>query len=151
MKERRQESYRQAPFQRFNSRSREGATYDNAVFCNNRRFNSRSREGATIAKTFLYLSFGVSIHAPVKERHIVKNPILDFKCFNSRSREGATLLELNEIPVILSFNSRSREGATFAVDIIAFISFVSIHAPVKERHSRNLAMLCFVLFQFTLP
>ena len=98
-----------------------------------RSFNSRTREGATV----LYLATSdrakVSIHAPVKVRHIgyqrdnVRNTvsihapvkvrlssdgdILPQISFNSRTREGATF-GFNIFYIETCFNSRTREGAT---------------------------------------
>ena len=55
------------------------------------RFNSRSREGATRILVKLERILEVSIHAPVRERHVRRCGIVRTSGgFNSRSREGAT-------------------------------------------------------------
>ena len=56
--------------QRFNSRSREGATSSIASREFYFSFNSRSREGATTGSFRFYDFFAVSIHAPVRERRV---------------------------------------------------------------------------------
>ena len=65
----------------------------------------------------LQTHFRVSIHAPVKERHLTLVIIMTLTSFNSRSREGATLYP-NLFTEIFGFNSRSREGATQVTAII---------------------------------
>ena len=100
------------------------------------------------------LLLSVSIHAPVRERRVVRLSISTPLGFNSRSRKGATLNEQNLIsfsyvsihaPVrerlvscrtdILRscFNSRSRKGATSVSRRRQRMGKVSIHAPVRER------------------
>ena len=98
-----------------------------------KRFNSRSREGATFVYSVLELCNLVSIHAPVRERRTDKNMIPSKVSFNSRSREGATL-SLKLFIQLFRFNSRSREGATLGIVNQIPIKSVSIHAPVRERH-----------------
>ena len=60
------------------------------LFCN--RFNPRSREGATPAVAFDCKKVVVSIHAPVRERPARQSRYgQPGKGFNPRSREGATI------------------------------------------------------------
>ena len=98
-----------------------------------RCFNSRSREGATSVESGTRLYFGVSIHAPVRERPPVFGPGLCPRCFNSRSREGATSVSGCRQAGTGCFNSRSREGATATIAFVDKHMTVSIHAPVRER------------------
>ena len=78
---------------------------------NNISFNSRTREGATAEEAVKAKQLAVSIHAPVRVRPMLKTGKAVFFCFNSRTREGATLDE-NFPKFLTGFNSRTREGAT---------------------------------------
>ena len=53
-------------------------------------FNSRSREGATIGVNVDIVQAAISIHAPVRERRVLRGLRRATTYFNSRSREGAT-------------------------------------------------------------
>ena len=96
----------------FNSRTREGATRPAPpCICRIRCFNSRTREGATARLRLQVSGTAVSIHAPVRVRHIALGheeagrvsihapvrvrpgrhyPGRRHRGFNSRTREGAT-------------------------------------------------------------
>ena len=61
----------------------------------------------------------VSIHAPVRVRHRIKDRRTTYWSFNSRTREGATYYYKKKL-YEEGFNSRTREGATqiFAEQLI---------------------------------
>ena len=102
-----------------------------------------------------FISLVVSIHAPVKERHVGICRIRHGNCcFNSRPCEGATIIfprchsaqivsihapvkerlaPFIDIFTLSGFNSRPCEGATQYPQVRPTVSEVSIHAPVKER------------------
>ena len=76
----------------FNPRTREGATFvgyqlQGLLLC----FNPRTREGATRRQTYYEIIIRVSIHAPVRVRHVIINFLLAIPRFNPRTREGATV------------------------------------------------------------
>ena len=97
----------------FNSRTREGATLQQAILYTSKKgFNSRTREGATAFTTHLFSSSSVSIHAPVKVRRRLLYIRELEQGFNSRTREGATFESIVISKSIACFNSRTREGAT---------------------------------------
>ena len=56
-------------------------------------FNSRAREGATFNVPFMFPSLSVSTHAPVRARRAGRESDYVYGCFNSRAREGATTTE----------------------------------------------------------
>ena len=77
--------------ERFNSRTREGATQAGGGLRAPGCFNSRTREGATTRR----------------------KPCCATLCgFNSRTREGATVHSETSGRTVQGFNSRTREGAT---------------------------------------
>ena len=96
----------------------------------------------------------VSIHAPVRERHIfslyekglkvsIHAPVkerLDSCCFDAASSFVSIHAPVKErqhkgfyVVTAIGFNSRSREGATRHPRPLDIAVLVSIHAPVKER------------------
>ena len=150
MRERHAVGFNSAPTTRFNSRSREGATYTILMNLHSCGFNSRSREGATLRLFYLGGFYG----------------------FNSRSREGATCWKKPALPTVsVSIHAPVRERRCTSCKIAH--SRVSIHAPVRERREAREAEIalqsvsihapvrerqCFRsrrslrhLFQFTLP
>ena len=81
----------------------------------------------------LYQAFDVSIHAPVKERHITEYPDLGGEKVSIHAPVKERHIEADLQAENLGFNPRSREGATIPTGLFSISSFVSIHAPVKER------------------
>ena len=133
----------------FNSRTREGATKPEHINTGRDSFNSRTREGATSMQVFVGECVG----------------------FNSRTREGATTRPTKSRSS-RRFNSRTREGATPEGGDSIPRRRVSIHAPVRVRHTvtavqvtvdgfnsrtregateRRLTQLLGMPFQFTHP
>ena len=122
-----------SPELRFNSRTREGATFFNCFFNSFFKFQFTHPwgcDGISTTDTSQILSFQfthpwgcdalgdedktateVSIHAPVRVRPFAFFNQIIQNCFNSRTREGATNFGKNS-PAVGSFNSRTREGAT---------------------------------------
>ena len=94
----------------------------------------------------------VSIHAPVRERPVVRNVVsISFLCFNSRSREGATFdMRLNPAGR-RRFNSRSREGAT-SDEILVTTTNYGFNSRSREGATEYFPCACLSFtFQFTLP
>ena len=76
-------------------------------------FNPRPRKGATPTAHRAVGAERVSIHAPVRERHLAASGQLDHAArFNPRPRKGATRWRQNKRLRMLSFNPRPRKGAT---------------------------------------
>ncbi len=134
MKARLNRAVRVFEFYRFNPRACEGATFRPEPHLSDFScFNPRACEGATLITTNIRCLCIVSIHAPVKARHIIRRRYTCRRCFNPRACEGATWLIHRRILLIVSFNPRACEGATTTELTLLWISGVSIHAPVKAR------------------
>ena len=99
-------------------------------------FNSRSREGATQAIRIARAIGMISIHAPVRERHIEgRNFIKDAEIsIHAPVRERHVQLKGSLRFFLISIHApvRERHGGDGGVGLFADIS---IHAPVRERHS----------------
>ena len=83
--------------------------------------------------------------------HVYHSFRLPCPCFNPRTREGATLLHTGRRGGSLCFNPRTREGATVDGGSSRGKRHVSIHAPVKVRHSYQLLCRFLAEFQSTHP
>ena len=131
---------------------------------------SRERPGGN---RLVFTHPAISIHAPSRERHRCYWFVWRQGDFNPRSLTGATLLFTHDIVCQADFNPRSLTGATmqmpasrlrlavfqstlphgsdFGYRRNQFIGVISIHAPSRERHSDNSAILDYIIFQSTLP
>src|SRR6185437_4738046 len=113
-------------------------------------FNPRAREGATAA-TFEKLGvIPVSIHAPVRARHLRTVAHLVHPCFNPRAREGATpALRRQVVATIVSIHApvRARRWLLHHMPHPR----VSIHAPVRARLGYAVNTVTTYQFQSTRP
>ena len=119
------------------------------LYCFN--FNPRSLAGATEPFRAYNLIYNISIHAPSRERHMhcLRGPTKPI--FQSTLPRGSD----RTFPCLQSdlqyFNPRSLAGATYALFARANKTYISIHAPSRERP----AVLDFTIpqgaFQSTLP
>ena len=118
-------------FDRFNSRSREGATPFNSIVISGNGFQFTLPWRSDWFKMLPEYSIRtVSIHAPVKERQISPH-FLRLDC-------------------LVSIHAPVKERLTVA-DVPSNETIVSIHAPVKERHYKQIYRKQLKTFQFTLP
>ena len=77
----------------FNSRAREGATCPaSAARPSSTHFNSRAREGATLSGLTPDLHPGISTHAPVRARHLLKHSPRDLHGISTHAPVRARLL-----------------------------------------------------------
>ena len=154
--------------------SRERPTAIRVMAAPQLHFNPRSLAGATKRLYSSLLSLRISIHAPSRERrNITVNVGSGGGDFNPRSLTGATSLVHYISTSFNDFNPRSLTGATLAFFARTWGNYISIHAPLRERHictPRGLVILAIsihaplrerrinlieyqhqILFQSTLP
>ena len=145
--------------QYFNPRSLTGATlYNYYEKKAKEHFNPRSLTGATLYQFGQTSRYGISIHAPSRERHQPQRRFASpYRDFNPRSLTGATIqLLLREIRISISIHAPSRERPRATALIQASLLFqstlphgsdpneracthsdaISIHAPSRERPER---------------
>ena len=82
-------------------------------------------------------TFMISIHAPLRERLEARNKAVPSNNFNPRSLTGATPAHRQGSAPRYYFNPRSLTGATNANTLIIINSLISIHAPLRERHGQG--------------
>ena len=78
----------------------------------------------------------ISIHAPLRERPVTPFGIVYTSNFNPRSLTGATPWIVTKFGTNRNFNPRSLTGATGDNAKQDTYSFISIHAPLRERQLR---------------
>ena len=139
----------------FNPRTHTGATPIHSKDANNPAFQSTHPYGCDDTPTGGSWSTTVSIHAPIRVRQRFNPACQTLRCFNPRTHTGATpaggslqwrnmfqsthpygcddvdsaISDLED-----SFNPRTHTGATLFPSVLAVVSVVSIHAPIRVRH-----------------
>ena len=100
----------------------------------NDNFNPRSLAGATQVFLFFVVTCSISIHAPLRERHITNKLLLVVFVISIHAplRERPTISHFAFV-YGYDFNPRSLAGATKANDWAIRCVHISIHAPLRER------------------
>ena len=91
----------------------------------------RERQNTDKAPSF---PFFISIHAPLRERPAWTFTSTTQTDFNPRSLTGATACSFLQVTTRGNFNPRSLTGATKLNGEAGKIKYISIHAPLRERH-----------------
>ena len=96
----------------FNPRSREGATEMKRKMANIRKFQSTLPRRSDYFPQVINLFLGISIHAPAKERQLLRSVIRAGVQFQSTLPRRSDMTSSRLLRSGLYFNPRSREGAT---------------------------------------
>ncbi len=114
-------------------------------------FNPRSPAGATVNELSSIYALEISIHAPLRERHLQNG----LKCFSYKISIHAPLRERPRRhkfrPKRVYFNPRSPAGATVTEIGYFDLATISIHAPLRERLKYLETYTDNLQFQSTLP
>ncbi len=114
------------------------------------RFNPRTRKGATIHLQVEQKLRAVSIHAPARVRLETSRPQSSRSSFNPRTRKGATRPHRAR-GAGRCFNPRTRKGATSEYGPTLVLHGVSIHAPARVRPGPRKTRCSRRSFQSTHP
>ena len=92
------------------------------------------------------LPLQISIHAPLRERHIKRGLTSPTSLFQSTLPYGSDDNSNNQNIHINNFNPRSLTGATTSVILYTTVGDISIHAPLRERLKlyAMLKMACYI-------
>ena len=94
----------------------------------------------------------ISIHAPSRERHKTISAIQFSLIFQSTLPRGSDCNNLTRKFFSHHFNPRSLAGATRHAAGFLYTSYISIHAPSRERPFDSCAYVArYIIFQSTLP
>ena len=72
-------------------------------------------------------------------------------CFNPRARDGRDCTLTTRLFSPSSFNPRARDGRDVLLLITAYVTYVSIHAPVMDAMVSTTTTEQYIMFQSTRP
>ena len=116
-----------------------------------RHFNPRPLAGATGSVPAPCGHSPISIHAPLRGRPICFATVAKDMVFQSTPPCGGDAASCACLAASWDFNPRPLAGATdVAIDVVVF-NGISIHAPLRGRHSTLVALMISLPFQSTPP
>ena len=114
-------------------------------------FNPRSLTGASYKQTLVAYTVGISIHAPLREREPADLAAECGGIFQSTLPYGSDRTRELLLLLFLPFQSTLPYGSELRQAFMLQRYYISIHAPLRERHFGFSCRSVYSLFQSTLP